>query len=191
MTSYVGIDPSVSNTGVAILRDNGTILNCRSFKAQPLEPGYTWQQKINRYQRLARDCIDYLQEYCVHRPVRILIENYAPSRFMNSTIPQIEFGTILREKLMIWSGGAGQWVGIAFVSPAQVKQFATGKGNSNKMLVALSLQKRFNVDFGSDDDLWDAYAIAQIARVGCGNTNGNLTQEQIKIAQKAIGDGLK
>ena len=65
------------------------------------------------------------------------------------------------------------------VSPSQVKQFATGKGNANKEVVLQQVYKRWGVEF-NDNNQADAYVLAQIGRAYLSEMD-NLTDFQQKV----------
>jgi crossover junction endodeoxyribonuclease RuvC len=65
------------------------------------------------------------------------------------------------------------------VAPTTLKKFATGKGNCDKNVVMLEVYKRWGESF-TDDNLCDAYVLAQIARMMCGHSKPeNKAQEEV------------
>lgn len=181
--AFIGLDPSVTHTGLVILSPRGDILCQQAILSKPSKDG--WRGQVRREQKIVsqiKTVID--QTMKLHGMAVIFCEDYAPSRYAKSSIPTIELGGLLRAMLAMLPDT------VEFVSPATLKQFATGKGNSDKVAVAVALSKRFGVDFGGDDNIWDAYALSRLALAVSGNLDG-LTGMQIKIAEKlSNGDGI-
>lgn len=172
---FIGIDPSVTHTGLVILSPRGDILCEKAIISKAVKG---WRAQVERYQKIVSLIkIAVEQTIPLTGTATIFVEDYAPSRYAKSSIPTIELGSLLRAMLATLPDT------VEFVSPATLKQFATGKGNADKVAVAVALSKRFNVDFGGDDNLYDAYCAARLALAVSGNCEG-LTGMQVKIAEK-------
>jgi Holliday junction resolvasome RuvABC endonuclease subunit len=174
--AYIGIDPSVTHTGLIILNRDGTILTQQAIVTKPVK---CWRDQVARQQKIVsqiKTTID--QTMKLHGMAVIFVEDYAPSRYAKSSIPTIELGGLLRAMLAKLPDE------VQFVSPATIKKFVTGKGNADKLAVAVALSKRFNVDFGSDDNIWDAYGLALFALAWDGHCD-RLIQAQIEVVAKA------
>ncbi len=175
--AFCGIDPSLTHTGLVILNPRGDILCQQAIVTKPSKDG--WRGQVKRQQRIVDKIQANILEYVLqYGSAMIMIEDYAPGRFMKTVIPSVELGGLMRAML-----AALLDVSVSFVSPATLKQFATGKGNADKVAVAVALSKRFGVDFGGDDGLYDAYSAARLALAVGGNYDG-LTGMQVKIAEK-------
>lgn len=177
-TTYIGIDPSLAHTGFVALDSTGKILKAEPFRSKP---AMNWRAQVERYQQLVYTIRAAIQ-LCYGGPgCQVWLEDYAPGRFMKTVIPTIEFGSLLRAELAKLPQTMYE---VHFVSPATIKKFVTGKGNADKLTVAVALSKRYNVDFGSDDNQWDAMGIALFAMAWDGHCT-RLTQAQIKVVSDA------
>lgn len=178
MPAYVGIDPSVTNSGLVVIE--GAKATDYSIKSKPTN-GY-WADRVRRYEENAKAIRNVILGLAPLHHISVFVEDYAIGRFAGSNIATIEMGAHLRLMLfdltVLMPG-----LGVHFIKPAVVKQFAAGKGNATKMDVAINLVKRFGVDFGSDDNLYDAYALARMAYASGGNIE-NLTKQQIVVVDK-------
>ena len=104
-----------------------------------------------------------------------MIEGYSLNlQNKSSIIPLVELGGILRF-CMVLDGLT--WYE---VKASQVKQFATGSGNSKKAQVMMNVLKRWGHESKSDNTA-DAYVLAAIG-LGSANLLKGLTQVQYGIA---------
>ena len=142
----VGIDPSVTATGVVVLGSSGRLIHQTC-----------WKSKLKDWPRVyqLRGWLDELLE--AHAPEMVLFEDYAVSKFGGSVIHAVTLGTLLRDHC----NGAGQaWNA---VPPTVVKKFATGKGNAPKDQVTMHVHKAWGFEV-PDNNVVDAYVLAQMAR---------------------------
>lgn len=174
--AFIGIDPSITHTGLVILSPHGDILCQQAILSKPSKDGWRGQVAREKHivQRIKNEIDETMKRYGI---AVIFCEDYAPSRYAKSSIPTIELGGLLRAMLAMLPDT------VEFVSPATLKQFATGKGNADKVAVAVALSKRFGYDFGGDDNLFDAACLARMALALGGNCEG-LTTAQVKITEK-------
>lgn len=181
---YIGIDPSLTHTGLIALDERGKQV---FGKAIVTKPAAGWKAQVFRQEHIVRTIYDYLIRISHPSYLVIFIENYAPGRYVNTMIPQCELGGLLRAMIAHLPNLPADQV--VFVPPASLKKFCTGKGNSGKVGVATALAARFKVDFGNDDNQWDAYGLARLAMAWDGHCD-KLTQVQIEVAAKLRKDGL-
>lgn len=173
---FIGIDPSVSSTGLVVLADDGSTELATRVRSASNNDG--WRGAVRRYNELIRQIRVHLAIY-QNTEHYILVEDYAPHH-IGSAIPSIEFGASLRTFLWTWESLTK---GCAyFTSPGELKKFVTGKGNADKVQVAAHLSKRYGVLFDSDD-IYDAYGLARMVYVHSGDSNG-ATVDQIRLAEK-------
>lgn len=160
MSRILGIDPSLTSTGVAIL-DMGAAPSMRTVRIQSAPPKRAKGDKTpvslaERYARL-RAIGDELMPYVVDTTTLALVEgpSYA-------------------------SAGAGTWdragnwwhlvsrlqarrIPVAMVPPTVRAKWATGSGAAGKSPVAVHLSRMWpDLDFGLSDDEWDAVCLASI-----------------------------
>lgn len=179
MKYFVGVDPSLTHTGIVVLGENYNLVNQKALLTKPAKVN-DWRDRASRIARIVEGTYRLIQQYPTPKLTTVYIEDYAPGKFMNSVIPLIELGGALRSAFCELERFG---YSIVFVPPATLKKFATGAGNSNKVAVAASLAKRFDIDFGSDDNLYDAYALARMAMARAGHTD-KLTAFQAELARK-------
>jgi crossover junction endodeoxyribonuclease RuvC len=146
MSNVAGIDQSARHTGVCILDEAGTI-KC----LQLIEP-----KKLKDHLRLAfvrKELNELLEPYELHAAV---MEGYS----YNSTNKKFTLGEIGSvTKLAIYDAGAELFI----AAPKQLKKFVTGRGSADKDGVINHIRHQWGEEI-TDDNLADAYGLAQIAR---------------------------
>lgn len=182
----IGIDPSVTHTGVVVLDDvDGPLLS----EAIVSKPARTWEGQAFRLEHIVDTVRDMVAEWTTDKALMVFMEDYAiGGGFASTIIPQVELGGALR--LMLAKRTRSGLCLVHFVAPTTLKKFATGKGNANKVEVATSLMKRFGEDFKGDDDIWDAYGLARMALASQGYVEG-LTKDQIAVVAKVLQPKVK
>lgn len=163
-----GIDPSLSGTAVCVYRQDGTH-EMHLFDSPAI--GKTVLERSNRYNRLCDSVCDIVEGCFDHYPKAVFIEGYSFASKGRSILTMVEFGWALRTRLL-------QEMVPLEVPPSTLKQFATGKGNADKLAVCLAVQKRYGVYFNTTDQ-FDAYALARMAACHVG------WDEQANEAQRA------
>ena len=142
----MGIDPS-TKTGVVVLDNDRNELLTASLCTNE-------STGIERASSISRQVIRIVKNFL---PSVVIIEGYAYAN-SGSLVILAEIGTLIRWR--IWMEG----VPYLEVAPSTMKKFITGKGNTMKDQVRLSVYKRWQFEHESNDVV-DAYAIAQTARV--------------------------
>jgi crossover junction endodeoxyribonuclease RuvC len=146
MNYVVGIDQSARHTGVCILAKNGDVA-CLKL----IEP-----KKLKDQLRLAfirKELNALLTHYALRAAV---MEGYS----YNSTNKKFVLGEVGSvTKLAIYDAGAELYI----AAPKQLKKFVTGRGSASKESVIKHIQTVWGVEI-IDDNLADAYGLAQIAR---------------------------
>lgn len=135
----VGIDPSLTGTGIAIL---------------PSHDIYTIKSKQRGAKRLI-EIRDAIQKIITDASL-VVIENYAYCR-ANQAHQIGELGGIIR--VLLAESGVN-WITVA---PAQLKKFATGKGNAKKEHILQQVYKRWGVECRTSDEA-DAFTLAKIGQ---------------------------
>lgn len=154
---FVGIDPSLSCTGVSLVT-SGSACTLR------LEP-----KQLRGPNRL-----DWFYQH-----VRLLISSTAPDMV---AIEGYAFGAQAQHHALGELGGVirlallHEAVPFVVAPPTVLKKFATGKGNADKAAVSKELYKRFAIDFDNNDEV-DAAGLAVLAMAHAGRM-GTVTKEQ-------------
>jgi len=181
----VGIDPSLTSTGIVVLRNNeiGKALTTKN------EPKLGTIERVRRIYEQINNVIENLSTCYVNAyigdkrmirwepPSLIVIEGFSYGSKGRGVFDIAYLGWRIREELERYRTEDDiPWLE---VSPSQVKQFATGKGNANKEIVLQQVYKRWGVEL-TDNNQADAYVLAQIGRAYLGEAD-DLTDFQQKV----------
>ncbi len=152
---FLGIDQSLSRPGIVVLDAEGALLfgECLSVSAK-LRGG----ERLCAITGFVQHCFFLVDpsnradfKYCMEGPN------------LNAPNPQVLFdlgecaGAI---KSYIYDFKA---ITPTIVAPTQLKKFATDKGLADKDAVLHAVKKNWGHDFGTQDDIADAYVLARIA----------------------------
>lgn len=146
MAYVAGIDQSARHTGVCILDEQGQI-KCLEL----IEPG-----KLKDQQRLAFIRRELNQLLAINDLLAVVMEGYS----YNSTNKKFllgEIGSVV--KLSVYDTGADLYE----AAPKQLKKFVAGRGSADKDRIMHSIARLWGEQI-TDDNLADAYGLAQIAR---------------------------
>jgi len=183
----VGIDPSLTSTGIVVLRNNeiGKALTTKN------EPKLGTIERVRRIYEQINNVIENLSTCYVNAyigdkrmirwepPSLIVIEGFSYGSKGRGVFDIAYLGWRIREELERYRTEDDiPWLE---VSPSQVKQFATGKGNANKEIVLQQVYKRWGVEL-TDNNQADAYVLAQIGRAYLGEAD-DLTDFQQKVVR--------
>lgn len=183
----VGIDPSLTGTGIIVLR-NGELGKALTTKNEPklgtIERVRRIYEQINNVIENLSTC--YVNAYIGDKrmirwepPSLIVIEGFSYGSKGRGVFDIAYLGWRIREELERYRTEDDiPWLE---VSPSQVKQFATGKGNANKEIVLQQVYKRWGVEL-TDNNQADAYVLAQIGRAYLGEAD-DLTDFQQKVVR--------
>lgn len=161
----VGIDASLTSTGVAVL--NG------SLHTETIQSKKTGPERLVEIRERIREIVAGAD--------LIVLEGYAFAR-PNQSHQIGELGGVLR--VMLHELGM-KWLEVA---PSAVKKFATGKGNAKKEEVAVGVYKRWKKEFVSSDEA-DAFVLAMIGQAYLTGLEG-LTVFQAEVIE-ALANGKK
>jgi crossover junction endodeoxyribonuclease RuvC len=165
--TYLGIDPSLTSTGIAVVREGKLAAFALSTpKKGPARLDYFYDRFL-----------DVLDHYA---PSYLAIEGYAFGARNSQSHALGELGGVLR--LALWRSG----LSYAVAPPTTLKTFAAGKGNVEKSVVAKELFKRFGVDLPGNDEV-DASGLAIVALASSqavSQRSSWLTVAQIKTLEK-------
>lgn len=136
----VGIDASLTGTGVAVL--NG------SLRTERIESKLTGPARLIEIRDRVREIVAGAD--------LVVIEGYAFA-MANQAHQMGELGGVLR--VMFYELG----LHVLEVNPSLVKKFATGKGAAKKEEMAVAIFKRFGREFRTNDEA-DAFVLALIGQ---------------------------
>lgn len=168
MNYYLGLDLSLTGTGIIVLASNGSVVHSETLK-----------NSLTGNARLCyiRDKIKDVLEDCV--PSKVCIENYAMGISTGQSFSIGELGGIVRVLLF------EQGYEYTLVSPTQLKKFITGKGVAEKDVIMLSVYKNFGYE-PKDNNVADAFGLAKIAAVLAENNTEGLMAYQKEIIEKLL-----
>lgn len=163
----MGIDPSVTCTGLVVLRENKEG-NPELLLEEEIKGGKL--KGMERVQFIVTRVMERIHEI---KPDKIVIEGYSLGKNMNSTIPLVELGGLLRFMMYL--------DGLSWLDPraTQLKQFVLGKGAGHKDQIMMMVLKRWGHESLSNDTA-DAYVLACMG-LGHSNRLHGMTQDQRKI----------
>lgn len=155
----IGVDPSLTNTGVVVLDHKATVVLQRGITSKPL--GSDVKSRMERVRQITMTLLEILNKY---RPDVVTIETYA-MHSKGQLAFMAELGCMLR--YVIVDGG----VTLYEVAPSTLKKWVTGSGKSiknadgttdSKTATIVTLTRRYDLNFASND-IYDAYALARMA----------------------------
>lgn len=172
----VGIDASLTGTGLVALAQSGEMIDNQVVKPKNV-------RGVERLIYVENQVAGFLRTY---HPTLICLEGYAFAANSQAAYQIGELGGVIRRRIRILKE-TDDLYNLQIVAPAQLKKFVTGKGNTQKNVVLLSIYRRWNIEFG-DDNLGDAYCLARIALALRGMDNKlNKPQAEVIEALRAAG----
>jgi len=167
----LGMDASLTSTGVCIYNPaTGPVIRWNTF---------TLKTKLKGTERLLY-IRNELKNICEDIGY-VFLEGYSFGSKGNALYQIGELGGVIR--VMLYEMG----IPLLVVSPKELKQFATEKGNATKELMAAWAQKRWNVIFPTNDET-DAYALVKLGQAYLG-LDTELTAVQKKVVEGLRGRG--
>ena len=149
----VGLDLSLTKTGWAIMEDDGLVTTSGVIKSHPL--GDKPIDETNRIVKIAEEVVQKIDELLPHKsPDLVVIENLAFMARNTTALTQLAgLSHIVRILLVQFN-----WPFI-LEAPSTLKKFITGKGNSDKNVMMMSIYKNYGHEF-LDDNIADAFGLA-------------------------------
>lgn len=176
---YVGLDLSLTNTGVAILTDNlDDSPRVLSIKTTP---------KYDLYTR-AEMALGKLEVFLNDHIVSNKITHFFTEGFAFGATGQIfniaEFSGIIKYHInKIWFRDSDFFQ----IPPTSLKKFITGKGTAKKELMIKEVYKRYQFDT-NDDNAADAFSLAVMGRAYLSKPCDTLTDFQKDALLKAFAE---
>ena len=152
MQFVVGIDPSMTSTGLTALDEFGELVDHRTVESSNI--GNTVKQRMMRIETVTRTVLSFCR---THAPRVICIEGYSYGSDHNAA-RMVEFGCLIRYAV-------SREFNLFEVAPTALKKFITGKGGwkgGGKVPLIVEIVAKYGVQFKSDDE-FDAYSLARVA----------------------------
>ncbi len=178
----MGIDPSLTSTGIVVLRD-GEIEIAQTTQNRP-ELGTIYRVHLILHQIIGRlnDINDTYKPELSQAPDLIVIEGFSYGSKGRSVFDTAYLGWRIREELERLKNSANTpWIE---VTPSQLKKFATSQGTAPKEIILQQIYKRWGVEL-HDNNQGDAFVLAKIGEAYLGNRGGwTVNQQEIIAALK-------
>ena len=150
MGFYLGIDPSITNTGVVVLDAEGKFVDAADGKR------FVGKAKgFDRFRRQADGIVDFVSRVTGNRPVCCGYEGYSFGS-VHRTYDLAEYGGILKDALRKIASP------VYIVPPTTNKAFAVGNGAAGKEAVRKAALAEGLAE-GLSGDIYDAYFLALFA----------------------------
>jgi crossover junction endodeoxyribonuclease RuvC len=149
----VGLDLSLTGTGVCVLTDSGHSLY--TIKSKP-----SGNKHLDELLRL-KDIVSGIEDILIDQEDDVdlvAIEGLAFMARNTSALVQLAGLNYLVRSLL-----HDMKKDFTLVAPSSLKKFATGKGNGTKDLVMLEIYKKYGITV-LDNNQGDAFILAQVAR---------------------------
>ena len=181
MSLIVGIDPSLTATGIVVLRDGQVEL----ARVTPNKPELDTLTRVFMIHHIITSIIENLKDETRGSwspPDMIVIEGFSYGSKGRSVFDIAYLGWRIREELDKLKREDGiPWME---VPPTTLKKYATGKGNSSKEIILQQVYKRWGYET-HDNNIADAYVLAQIGEAYCDNCVNDTAPD---FQQKVIND---
>ena len=168
----VGLDLSLSSTGMVGVTDEGEALNPMSI---PTNPQWELPRRIDW---IVRFVAAGLEKYDIDLWV-IEAPSFAPTS-IHTAVMLAKLGGCVEH--LLWR----EKQATLYVPPSQLKVFTCGKGDSSKNQMGAWVHKRWGF-LHSCDDVIDAYALARLGLAYSGH-GGKLDEHQLTVLAKLRGE---
>lgn len=144
---YLGIDQSLTNTGIVLLNESAKILLQKSITTEPK----SFTSEIERLVFIRDRVASVVQNSSIDCAA---LEGFGYGARGNAIFQLAGIGYLIREIFHI------QKIPLEIIAPSTLKKFVTGSGRGQKNLMLLHVFKRWGEEF-SDDNICDAYCLAR------------------------------
>lgn len=153
----IGIDPSLTSTGVVVLRDE-EVLMCETL---PNQPSLYLVERVAKILHRVEQVVKLNYKRYPKESIVIALEGFSYGSKGRSVFDIGYLGWRIRELLInMESSFKIKWL---LVPPSNLKKYASGKGNCKKEIVIMNVFKRWNQEF-EDNNQADAYVLARVAK---------------------------
>ncbi|MDO5535215.1 MAG: hypothetical protein Q4F65_11255 [Propionibacteriaceae bacterium] len=151
---WVGIDPSLTGTAIAIIDDAGTVTTRRcATQGHKSDSADDTRQRMNKIERWLRDQLEALGR--IDLVVGIEGPSLSPRR-MGLDHERAGLWWRLFSRACLYSAEQP----VVVITPKQRAKYATGNGNAGKDAVLLDVSRRYPQFAGVTNDEADAFVIA-------------------------------
>jgi crossover junction endodeoxyribonuclease RuvC len=154
---FVGIDHSMTGTGVVVIDQNGNILEQKLIKT-------TADDSDEKRMVTILDNLSFIPKIVKLKTVYI----EGPS-FASQGQAVLQMGAL---HYLIRIFLFRKKINYKIIAPGSLKKFICGNGNAKKEHMLLNIYKRWNIEF-NDNNIADAYGLAMMALTGESNDDKN------------------
>jgi crossover junction endodeoxyribonuclease RuvC len=146
--NILGLDPSLSSTGIIVLDSKGNIVYEASLKTKQL-------RGMKRLKFIKDEILLVTKKFNI---TQVFIESYAFGVVQSRSKFNLgELGGVIR--LTLYENN----IEYEDIAPPTLKKYVTGYGNADKIMMVEAVHKRWGKDFGKDSDKADAFGLAKMA----------------------------
>lgn len=148
---YIGIDPSLTGTGIVVLDDQGNVLDKACVKTK------AGVRIEDRFQEIIFGIWEMIHLYQASHTLKVFIEGLSFGSKSASMLELAGLHYFLRHYLL-----HTLHAGFSVIPPQSLKKWVCGKGNVKKEQMLLQTYKRWGLEF-QDNNICDAYCLARYA----------------------------
>jgi crossover junction endodeoxyribonuclease RuvC len=177
--NFIGVDLSLTGTGVVVLDSAGAVVHQETIKTKP--SGDRPIDETNRLLKILSGVTAVIEKYAAEGAPVVNIEGLAFMARNTTALVQLAGLNYLLRSSLVWSE-----IPFLITAPTSLKKYATGKGNGDKDMVVLEIYKRWG--FSADNNnTGDAFVLAQIARaVSIEEARPDFQDEVIKLIKTQL-----
>ena len=177
----VGLDTSLTHTGIVIINDKGKVLDSGVIKSKP--NGDTYLSEVERIVKIVEDVFSKITKNCKKKPDLVVIENLAfMARNTTSLVQLSGLSFFIRIQLARFE------IPFVMVAPTSLKKFITGSGKGDKDMLMMSVYKNYGFE-AVDNNENDAFGLSAIGLALLGKPIKKLgvpQQEVINLLKKQL-----
>jgi Holliday junction resolvasome RuvABC endonuclease subunit len=177
MRKYLGFDPGLRTPTVVIVREDGTLEDVQRLPTLLLKEDASPARVAERLVLITTGLFELLAKL---RPAMWGFEGYSFGSAHKSH-EMGELGGVVRYRSYVLSQRGAVTFPVV-VSPTSLKKFVTGRGNADKVAVAVAVHTLWNFTM-PDEHGYDAAAVAQMIRGLDGAYPGMLAYQTTALSQ--------
>lgn len=167
--TVMGIDLSLVGTGVVVLEEG------KQFKQKLIKSKPVGDKPIDEVKRIRKIVEEIELMVGEHSPAMAVIEGMAfMARNTTALVQLAALNYMTRAMLVDYS------VPFIIVAPTSLKKFITGSGAAKKDVMLIETYKRYKASI-LDDNVCDAYGLAQIGKALMDTLKGKYNQRQGEV----------
>jgi Holliday junction resolvasome RuvABC endonuclease subunit len=174
----MGLDLSLTGTGLVIVDEDGTLVVSELLKSKP--SGDRPLDELVRIQKIVGRIEAFIEE---HSPSSVFIENLAFMARNTTALVQLSGLSFMVRDMLSRRG-----IPFFLIAPTSLKKFITSSGKGDKNLMLLEVYKQYNHSF-LEDNTCDSFCLCACGLAFHGKPINKLTVGQkdvIKLLEKQV-----